>query len=61
MKCTYNNVYLYNGDCRNVFKSIDSESVDFVAAVMSAYFSYGMIVSIIDDIEKKEKWKWHWK
>ena len=30
MKCTYNNVYLYNGDCRNVFKGIDSESVDLL-------------------------------
>ena len=26
MKFTYNNVYLYNGDCRNVFKGIDSET-----------------------------------
>lgn len=30
MKCTYNNVYLYNGDCRNVFKGIDGESVDLL-------------------------------
>lgn len=28
-------------------------AVAFVAAVMSAYFSYGMILSIIDDIEKR--------
>lgn len=28
-------------------------AVAVVSAVMSAYFSYGMIVSIIDDIEKR--------
>ena len=30
MKCVHNNVYLYNGDCRNVFNGIDSESVDLL-------------------------------
>jgi len=30
MKCTYNNVYLYNGDCRDVFNGIDSESIDLL-------------------------------
>lgn len=28
-------------------------AVAFAAAVMSAFFSYGMIVSIIDDLEKR--------
>ena len=32
-------------------------AVAFVAAVMSAYFSYGMIVSIIDDIKKRKEGK----
>ena len=31
MKCVHNNVYLYNGDCRNVFNGIDSESIDPMA------------------------------